>query len=120
MPRMSFSKTIPQMRAKTKTVTRRDGWWDEKTDTPRVPPGGRITTIEKGMGLRAGERQVVLGEIEVVSVRRERLADITPEDVVREGFPGWSVAEFLELYGKRPPEHVVTRIEFRHIEEPQL
>lgn len=71
------------------------------------------------MGLRAGERQVVLGEIEVVSVRREHLADITPEDVAREGFPGWSVVEFIELYGKRPPGHVVTRIEFRHIEEPQ-
>ena len=67
------------------------------------------------MGLRLGERQVVIGEIEVVSVRRERLGDITHEDVAREGFPEWGPEEFLRLYGKGP-EHEVTRIEFRHVE----
>lgn len=107
MPRrMSFSKTIEQMRARTKTVTRRIGW-------EHAEPGMRITAIEKGMGLRRGERQVVLGEIEVVSVRRERLADITADDVAREGFPGWTPAQFIELFGA-PPERVVTRIEFKH------
>lgn len=108
-PRMSFSKTIEQMKNRTKTVTRRDGWLHAK-------PGMVITAIEKGMGLKPGERQVVLHDIEVVDVRRERLVDITPEEVEREGFPGWTVADFLGLYGKKPPDHVVTRIEFKHLE----
>lgn len=117
--RMSFSKTIPQVRAGTKTVTRRDGWWDEEKDEPRARPGDRIVSIEKGQGLKKGERQVVIrDDLEVVSARRERLGDITPEDVAREGFPGWTVEQFLALYGKGP-DHVVTRIEFRYLEEPR-
>jgi hypothetical protein len=107
--RMSFSKTLEQMRARTKTVTRREGWRDAQR-------GERITAVEKGMGIKAGERQVVIHDIEVLHVRRERLGDITPEDVEREGFPGWTPAQFIEFYGK-PAEHPVTRIEFRHLHD---
>ena len=107
MLRMSFSKTLPQFRDRTKTVTRRNGWLD-------VQPGDRITGIEKGMGLAKGERQVILHDIEVVSVRRERLGDITPDDVAREGFPGETSEFFVKKFGK-PADHIVTRIEFKHL-----
>lgn len=114
--RMSFSKTIPQVRAGTKDVTRRDGWWDEEKDEPRAKPGDQLVAIEKGQGLALGERQVVIrDDIEVLNARRERLGDITPEDIAREGFPGWTVEQFLALYGE-PADHIVTRIEFRYLE----
>ena len=107
MPRrMSFSKTIAQFRDRTKTVTRRDGWLD-------LQPGDIVTGIEKGMGLKRGEHQVIMHDITIVSVRRERLGDITAEDVAREGFPGEDAAFFLRKYGKRA-DHMVTRIEFSH------
>lgn len=108
MPRrMSFSKTIEQMRNRTKTVTRRLAW-------ANLEPWTRLTAIEKGMGLKKGERQVVLGDIEVQSVRRERLDAIDADDLACEGFPGMEPAEFFVLLGARP-DTIVTRIEFRHI-----
>lgn len=107
MPRrMSFSKTLPQMRARTKTVTRRFGW-------AFLRPGDIVTAIEKGMGLAKGERQVVLHDIEVTDVRRERLDAIDAADLEREGFPGMTPAEFFRLIGGKP-DTMVTRIEFRH------
>lgn len=116
--RMSFAMTVPQFRDRTKTVTRRDGWWNRHLGISRVFPGDVITGVEKAMGLKRGERQVVLHDIVVVSARRERLGDITPEDVAREGFPGESPAWFVKKYGK-PAHHMVTRIEFRHVEDDQ-
>lgn len=114
MPRrMAFSKTIPQMYARTKDVTRRrlnpgKGW-------DLLRPGDRITAIEKGMGLKKGERQTVIGEIEVVSVRREALCEVTHDDVAREGFPGQGADWFLRKFGGAR-EQLVLRIEFRHVE----
>ena len=32
------------------------------------------------------------------AVRRERLCDITPADVVAEGFPDWTTAEFIAFF----------------------
>jgi len=113
--RMSFSKTLRQFRDRSKTVTRRDGWWDLELDEPRVPVGGIITGIEKGMGLAKGERQVVLGDVRVLAARREPLGDITPEDVAREGFPGKSTEWFIHELYRKPPEHIVTRIGFEHV-----
>ncbi len=112
-PRMAFTMTVEQVRAQTKDVTRRRGWWNEEKDEPRVPPGGVIIAIEKGMGLPRGSKQVVICPIEVVSVRREPLSALTPDDVVREGFPDMSVPEFLSMFGGRIDE-LVTRIEFSY------
>lgn len=66
--RMSCSMTIDAVRDRTKTVTRRhvDTW---KT----LKPGDRLTLIEKGMGLKPGQKQVVLAEVEIVDVRVEPL-----------------------------------------------
>ena len=109
--RMSFAKTPRQFQARTKTVTRRDGWLFAK-------PGDVYTGVEKCQGLRKGERQVVFHDFRVVSTRREPLGAITPEDVAREGFPGETPAQFIARYGK-PPEHMVTRIEFVHVPSPK-
>ena len=104
---MSFAKTPRQFVARTKTVTRRDGWLFAR-------PGDVYTGVEKCQGLRKGERQVVFHDFRVLNTRRERLGDITPEDVAREGFPGETPAMFIARYGK-PPDHMVTRIEFEHL-----
>jgi len=114
MPRnMSFSMTIPQMRDGSKTVTRRDGWLFVKA-------GDVLNSVEKCMGLKPGEKIVKMGQIEVVSVRREQLGAVTPEECVLEGFPDLTPGEFIELYRrgrKLPVDYVITRIEFRHVVE---
>lgn len=109
MRRMSFALTLPQMRAGTKTVTRRRGW-------DFLKPGDRVLAVDKVMGFRLGERAEVLGEIEVISVRREHLYRITDEEVAREGFPGMSPEEFVALFCQAMEcraSDTVTRIEFR-------
>ena len=113
MRRMSFSKTTPQMRARTKTVTRRMGWKNLK-------PGERFMAIEKGMGLKKGEKQVEICECECVSNRREMLVKIDDADVIREGFPGMSSLEFIgmfiQLNGCKYWSEV-QRIEFKYVEK---
>ena len=59
MPRiMSFSKTIPQMYAKTKTVTRRTG-----ASWMKLQPNDRLWAVEKAQGLRKGEKVKRIGPI---------------------------------------------------------
>lgn len=130
MRMMSFALTERQLMDGTKTVTRRTGW-------ANVKPGERLLAVRKAMGLKAGEKAVVLCEIEVVSVRRERLDDITPAEVLAEGFPEWTndppafvrmfckhmrvaaepVAKSLRDTRMRPMTgaDLVTRIEFRKV-----
>ena len=71
MRMMSFALTERQLMDGSKTVTRRIGWRDLK-------PGARLLAVRKAMGLKPGEKVQPLCEIEVVSVRRERLDAITP------------------------------------------
>lgn len=113
MKRMAFSMTLRQMRARTKTVTRRLGWWDEGSDEPRVDPGEHVLAIQKGMGMKKGESQIWIHEIEIVQIGRERLDTITQEDCAAEGFPNLDPAGFVAMFGK-PGQTIVTRIEFRH------
>lgn len=111
MRRMSFSLTKDQFLDGSKTVTRRLGWW-------WLMPGDRVLAVEKCMGLKKGEKQVILGEIEIVSVRREVLMNITQEDVVKEGFPDLTPLKFVHMFGKHmkvPPTAEVMRIEFRRV-----
>ena len=109
---ISFHLTERQFVAGTKDVTRRIGW-------TRLRPGARLKAVRKGQGLRKGERVHVLGEIEILSVRREPLCAIDADDVRREGFPEMSPAEFVEFFCQAnpcEPSQVVTRIEFRRID----
>ncbi len=73
MPRnMSFSMTTAQFRARTKTVTRRLGWWNLK-------PGDVIMGVEKAMGLKKGEKVKRLGRIRIVRCSRLFLSKKGPK-----------------------------------------
>ena len=112
MPRnISFALTTPQFLDGSKDVTRRLGWWTLK-------PGTVLCAVEKGMGLKKGEKVKRLGLIEVVSARTEPLCDITDEDVVREGFPGWTARDFTDFFCRESGckyNEQVRRIEFRRL-----
>lgn len=112
MRRMSFALTKEQILSQIKTVTRRNGWaWLE--------PHTDIQPIEKGMGLKKGEKQKLLGQsIWVYKVTREPLNAITQEECVKEGFPEMTPEEFIAMYCKHnkcKPDHIVTRIEFDYL-----
>ena len=112
MPRnMSFALTTYQVRNKTKTVTRRFGWWFLK-------PGDVVNAVEKSMGLKPGEKIKRICQIRVISVRKEPLSAITEEDVVKEGFIGWTVRDFIDMlagHNKCSDNEPVNRIEFEYL-----
>lgn len=105
---ISFALTEPQFVRGEKDVTRRLGWLHAK-------PGDHLMGIRKGMGLKPGEKIVRLGEIIVKTKRRERLDEITEDDVRREGFGDLTGRGFVEMFCRHmkcKPDRVVTRIEF--------
>jgi hypothetical protein len=116
MPRlMAVSLTEKQVRNRTKTVTRRTGWLDLK-------PGTRLTLCPKVMGRRHGDYVEPLErivDVEVISVRRERLTDITLADVLAEGFPEMTRAQFIRFFCDShkgcTADVMVTRIEWRYL-----
>ena len=115
MRHMSFALTTAQMRARTKTVTRRTGWASLK-------PGTLIQAVEKAQGLRKGEHVRRLGVIRVLVVTREPLSAITDEDVRREGFANMDAFEFVAMFCEHnggDQHQQVTRIEFEHMVDEQ-
>jgi hypothetical protein len=117
---MSFGLTEGPMIEGSKTVTRRVGWLHAK-------PGQLLRPVRKCMGLRPGERIVVLRDpIMVLDVRREPLRRLTDDvdygfhECALEGFGGhpdyrWPsgfVAMFCATHRGCTPETVVTRILF--------
>jgi len=114
MRNISFMITPEQIRNETKDVTRRVGWWFLK-------PGDLLQGCEKCQGLKKGEKIKHLKVIEVVSIRPEPLSAITPEDVVREGFPDMTTGEFMEMFCKShkgcTAQTTVNRIEFKYVGE---
>lgn len=109
MPRnMSFSITTRQMYQGTKVVTRRLGWDNLKA-------GDIVCAVEKGMGLKKGEKVKKIGMIEIISVVREPLSRVTYAECVREGFPEMTPAEFIAMFcraNKCTPDTLVNRIAF--------
>lgn len=93
MRMMSFALTESQLLDGSKTVTRRVGWCDLK-------PGTHLLAVRKAMGLKAGEKVQALCEIEVVSVRRERLDAIDRADCIAEGFPDLAPDKLCEMFCK--------------------
>ncbi len=91
--------TVDAVLAQTKPVTRRhvDTW---KT----LKPGDQLTLIEKGMGLRKGEKQVILAEVVIVDVRVEPIRLMTSDiaygrqEVVLEGLPHMTPEEFVAFW----------------------
>ena len=111
MRNMSFSMTTEQVRNKTKTVTRRFGWWSLK-------PGTKLWAIEKGQGLKKGQKVKRICKIEVVSVREEMPKEITYTDCILEGFPALETDEFVRMLCKssgRSQYDAVNRIEFKYL-----
>lgn len=111
MKNMSFAMTTEQVVDRTKTVTRRFGWW-------KVKPGDRIRAVRKAMGLKKGEKIQPLAIIEVVSATPEYLNCITKEDCIKEGFPDFEPRDFIDMlceHYKVTQHKIVNRIEFRYI-----
>ncbi|WP_433622756.1 hypothetical protein [Nocardia sp. CA-120079] len=111
---MSVSLTEPQVQARTKTVTRRLGW-------QMLRGGDRLTLCRKVMGRKPGEPLVRITDVEVVSIRREPLDAIEPDDVAAEGFPQMSPPEFIDFFRAShrgcTPSTDVTRIEWRYLDQ---
>jgi hypothetical protein len=108
---MSVALTEDAVRNRRKTVTRRLGW-------RMLKPGDRLTLCRKVMGRRKDEPLVRICEVEVVDVRREPLAAISPTDVRREGFPDFTPSMFVGFFCyhmKCRPDTEVTRIEWRYL-----
>jgi len=110
---ISFAMTTRQFLDGSKDVTRRKGWKNLK-------PGERLMAVEKGQGLKKGEKVRRLGEIEVLEVEREPLHAICdhPGDCAREGFPEMTNMQFIEMYCRHnggTPSQIVTRIVFRKV-----
>jgi hypothetical protein len=109
---MSFALTTAQVKHKTKTVTRRNGWKHLKV-------GDLIQPVVKCMGLKKGEKQELIGKpIRVVSISVQRLYQISMEDVHKEGFPHLSIEGFIDMYckaNKCTRKQQVTRIEYEYL-----
>jgi len=115
MRNMSFMLTTEQIRNKTKTVTRRLGWWF-------LHGGDLVMACVKCQGLAKGETIEKIRPIEIVSAWAQKLNKITKEEVVREGFPEMSRMDFIDMFCREmgtPPDVMVNRIEFRYLSEQE-
>lgn len=111
--------TQAQIRARTKTVTRRLGWESLK-------PGTVLMGAEKCQGLGKGGKIKPLGLIRVTHVRREPLRRMVEDtaygyaETEAEGFPGRSPQGFIGFFCKShkgcTPDSEVTRIEFEYLD----
>ncbi len=113
MPRnISFAMTKEQVRARTKTQTRRWGWLNLKPET-------ELNGVEQAMGLKKGQKIVSLCQIRTTAVRREPLNAITQEDVIAEGFPDWTRTQFVDFLLSKSPkktaDDLITVISFEYI-----
>lgn len=122
---ISFFLTQKQVKAREKDVTRRNGWKPNKNGKPKVKSGDILQGIVKGQGLKLGEKVDVLCKIRIKDVRQERLDRMTfePEygkaEVIREGFPEMSPAEFVAMYcahNECDPWTEIMRIEFEYLD----
>jgi hypothetical protein len=126
MPRpMSVAFTEQAVRDRTKTVTRRKGWWKDKNGRRLVKIGDRLNLVRKSMGRKPGEPMVSVAVVEVVSVEREELSTLTmcpaygEAEMAREGFPGLDPVDFIQRYfvdaQGMDPLDTVTRIEWKYL-----
>jgi hypothetical protein len=110
---MSFSATTEQVRNRTKTVTRRQGWLF-------LNRGDIVQPVVKAQGLKKGERVVKIGgPIRIKSNRRVGLDRITKRDCIKEGFPNHSPREFVRMYCRLngcTEWGNVSRIEFEYVD----
>lgn len=114
MKNISFALTTPQFLAGTKSVTRRLGWKHTKA-------GDELCAVEKGQGLKKGEKVKKLGNIKVILAYQEKLGTMVDypeygaEECIREGFPEMTPQQFVEMFCKANDCRIYTdimRIEF--------
>lgn len=127
---ISFSITTAQVERSfatgiiEKDVTRRNGWL-------RAKAGDILNACEKCQGIKKGEKVRVLGRIQIVNVRREKLRAMIDDEAygrrecIREGFPPVAnddlhlpslfVGFFCRGHKGMTPETVITRIEFAYL-----
>ena len=113
MPKnISFAMTIDQVKNKTKTVTRRQGW-------KKLRVGEVLQPVEKTMGIKKGESvKKIGGLIRVTRIDRQKLTLIDQADVAREGFPDMKPYAFVKMYCrayKINPAEYCNRIEFEYL-----
>lgn len=84
---LSCALTETQVIDRSKTETRRLGWWEDKHGNRLVMPYDRLQLVRKAMGRKPGEPLVVLAHVEVTEVVRECLHFISKDEVAAEGFP---------------------------------
>lgn len=107
---MSFSLTTAQYRAHQKTETMRLGW-------ARLKPGELFQGIEKGQGLKKGERVVRLDVARCISNTPARVDSVTEANCVKEGFGHLSPTEFVAMFCKHnkcAPDTIINRIVFEY------
>lgn len=119
MRNISFMLTTAQVRARTKTVTRRLGWASLK-------PGERLQACVKCQGLKPGEKLEKICVIKVLSVRREPLNALiggmytdrmAKRECIAEGFPEMSPRQFVRFFCTEMGvslRQTITRIEFTY------
>ena len=108
---MSFMLTTEQIKNRSKTVTRRLGWWFLK-------PGDILNACEKCQGLKKGEKIKRLCQIIVISAEKVPLHKMSHAECFREGFPAFAPSEFIEMFRKEMKCALtaeVNRIEFRYV-----
>jgi hypothetical protein len=120
MRNMSFALTTKQVRAQTKTVTRRLGWTFAKV-------GDLVQPVLKCQGLKPGEGVTKIGgPVRIVDVWRGPLNGLLGDDFASsdeaklEGFPHLTSEEFVAMFCKHmrcTPEREVTRLEFEYVPE---
>lgn len=116
---MACSLTIEQVRAQTKTVTRRHA-----RSWQRLRVGQELLLVEKAMGLPKGSHQVVLARVEVTELDARALRPLERADLVAEGFPDadpeewalWWEREHLFVAGENPTVRVIG---WRYLTAPQ-
>lgn len=104
---MSVALTTQAVRDRQKTQTRRAGW-------RHLKEGDQLALCPKVRGVRRDNRELIT-IVDVVSVRRELLRAITAEDVVAEGFPNLTTADFITFFcdshrGVRPESEITHRM----------
>lgn len=92
---MSVALTTQAVRDRAKTQSRRDGWL-------RLMAGDQLALCPKYRGVRREDRELIT-IVDVLSVRREPLSAITAGDVLAEGFPDFSPAEFVAFFLSNSP-----------------
>lgn len=116
MRNISCFLTTQQVRDRTKTVTRRLGWGNAK-------PGELLRVVVKSQGLKPGEKIEPLAIVELVSVRRVLLWDITDEECRLEGFPDFTPTQFIQMFSEHmgiqqdDHEFFVNRLEWKYRED---